>query len=249
MEEWQCGSRRIDDLERGGLRIIQDPGAFCFGMDAVLLAHFARAKTFWRVLDLGTGSGILPLLMVALFKPQQVVGLEIQPQFARMAQESVELNELQDTIRIVSGDYRDKAMISSLGKFHLCVSNPPYHAVGSGSLRVSESERIARFEVSSTLCDVIQAANACLYNGGHFCMVHLPKRLPEILLEMQRHCLTPKRLVMVHPNNRKSASLILIEGVKNAKPGLSVLPPLFVHAQSGGFSDAMKALYEGGDAL
>lgn len=237
---------RIDELECEGLRIIQDPSTFCFGVDAVLLAHFARAKSCHRVLDLGTGQGILPLLLFALFKPKHIVGVEIQQVLATMARQSVLLNELSDRIHIECGDYRDPLLLSSLGQFHLVVSNPPYHPIGTGELRRSESDCIARFELSSTLKDVVHAASAVLYEGGRFCMVHLPKRLCEILHIMEQYKLIVKRILFVHPHVDKPASLVLVEGVKNAKPGLIVQSPLFVHEQNGEFTKTMREIYGGG---
>jgi tRNA1Val (adenine37-N6)-methyltransferase len=240
---------RIDDLERAGLRIIQDAKGFRFGMDAVLLAHFCCARTKDGVLDLGAGNGILPLLIHGLFSPKRLVGVEIQKTLVDMARQSAALNGLGERIAFHVGDYRDAALMRSLGRFTLVVSNPPYHPVDSGDLCRGEAERIARFEVSSTLLDVVRAASAALTASGRFCMVHLPKRLCEILQAMQAHALTPKRLLMVHPSANKQASLVLIEGVKHAKPGMAVRPPLFVHEAGGHFTPAMRALYQGGTAL
>ncbi len=240
---------RIDDLENDGLRIIQDPDTFCFGMDAVLLAHFARAKNTQRVLDLGSGQGVLPLLMHALYKPLYTVGIEIQPSLVEMAQQSVRLNKLEDRIRVACGDFRDPVLLASLGQFQLVVSNPPYHPMGSGSLRKCESDCIARFEVTSTLCDVVHAASATLIEGGRFCMVHLPRRLSEIMTVMEKNRLTVKRILMVHPRADKGASLVLVEGIKNGKPGLCVMPPLFVHEADGTYTQAMQAIYTGGALL
>jgi len=237
---------RIDELECEGLRIIQDPSTFCFGMDAVLLAHFARAKSCHRVLDLGTGQGILPLLLFALFKPNQIIGIEIQQALVQMAHQSVLLNELSDRIHIECGDYRDPLLLSSLGQFQLVVANPPYHPLGSGELRRSESDCIARFELTSTLSDVVHAASAVLYEGGRFCMVHLPKRLSEIVFVMEQYKLTIKRMIFIHPHVDKPASLVLIEGIKNAKPGLIVQPPLYVHESNGSFTKTMQSIYEEG---
>ena len=240
---------RIDDLENDGLRIIQDPSSFCFGMDAVLLAHFARAKGSHRVLDLGSGQGVLPLLMYALYKPRYTIGIEIQQALVQMAKQSVFLNDLSDRVHIECGDYRNPLLLASLGRFHLVVSNPPYHPLGSGSLRDCESDCIARFEVTSTLCDVVHAASAALFEGGRFCMVHLPKRLQEILSVMEKNKLTAKRILLVHPRADKGASLVLVEGMKNAKPGICVLPPLFVHEPDGTYTQAMKAIYNQGALL
>ncbi len=240
---------RIDDLENAGLRIIQDPNGFCFGMDAVLLAHFARAQSCDHVLDLGAGSGILPLLLYGLYKPQYIVGIEIQPSLVHMSSQSVQLNCLQERIHVVCGDYRDVSLLHTLGRFNLVVTNPPYHPIGSGDLCHDKSACMARFELTSTLDDVIRAAAVVLNEGGRFCMVHLPKRLPEIIGVMDKYKLTPKRVVFVHPYVHKSASLMLIEGVKNANGGLTVSPSLHVHKMDGKFTDTMEQIYHGGRLL
>jgi tRNA1Val (adenine37-N6)-methyltransferase len=239
---------RIDDLENG-LFIVQDPASFRFGIDAVLLAHFARARSHHSVLDLGCGQGVLPLLLYALYKPKAIVGIEIQQHLAAMAVQSVRINALEEAVRIECGDYRNSHLLSLLGKFHLVVSNPPYHPIGSGSLRSRESDCISRFEVTSTLSDVVHAAACAIYEGGRFCMVHLPKRLSEIVLVMDKQKLTVKRILMVHPREDKGAQLMLIEGVKKGRPGLCVLPPLFVHGADGKFSKEMLSIYNEGALL
>ncbi len=236
---------RIDDLEIENLRIIQDPDSFCFGMDAVLLAHFARPKSSDSVLDLGTGNGILPLLVFGLYQPMRIVGIEIQPGFVDMAQRSVKLNGLEKHIHLLCGDYRDEKLLRSLGCFHLVVANPPYHPVGSGDMCQDRSDCIARFELTSTLGDVLRAA-AILNDGGRFCMVHLPRRLPEVIETMQKFKLTPKRLLFVHPHVHKNASLVLIEGIKNASAGLTVCAPIVVHEADGRFTSQMQEIYHGG---
>lgn len=238
--------QRIDALDLMGLHIIQDPSCFCFGTDAVLLAHFTRAKSHQRILDLGTGNGILPLLLYGLYQPKHITGIEIQPHMVQMAQHSVALNHLQERISIVWGDYRNPALLGAIGPFQLVVANPPYHPVGTGDCPETKSEHIARFEIAATLRDVIHAAGAVLQQGGRFCLVHQPRRLGEIMALCTQYRLTPKRMRMVQPTVHKPPTLILLEAIKDAKPGMRVGPVLIVHAPDGSVTHQMQEIYRGG---
>lgn len=168
---------RLDDLQRNGYRIIQDPGRFCFGMDAVLLAGFAKVKPGERVVDLGTGTGIIPILLEARTKGASFTGLEIQAESADMARRSVLLNDLQDRVHIVDGDIKEAVQIFGAASCHVVTSNPPYMTEHHGLQNPDQPKAIARHEVLCTLHDVVSQAAGLLMPGGRFYMVHRPFRL------------------------------------------------------------------------
>lgn len=180
-------NERIDDLQRNNYRIIQDPERFCFGMDAVLLSGFAKAKEGDHVIDLGTGTGIIPILMEAKTKASNLVGLEIQPESADMAQRSVELNHLEKKIRIVTGDIREASSIFGAATFDVVTSNPPYMTEHHGITNEKSPKAIARHELLCTLEDVICQAAKLLRPGGSFYMVHRPFRLVDIMVLMREY--------------------------------------------------------------
>ncbi|MBO7532081.1 MAG: methyltransferase, partial [Lachnospiraceae bacterium] len=192
-------SERIDDLQRAGLRIIQDPERFCFGMDAVLLSHFASCPPGGQMLDLGTGTGIIPILMSALSEASHLTGLEIQEESADMADRSVSLNDIGDRVSVVKGDIKEAGRIFPRASFDCITCNPPYLQGDHGIVNPADAKAIARHEVLCTLEDVAREAAAVLVPGGRLYMVHRPFRLAELMATMQRHGLEPKRLRMVHP--------------------------------------------------
>lgn len=234
---------RIDDLQRNGYRIIQDPERFCFGIDAVLLSGFATANAGDKVLDLGTGTGIIPILMAAKTKASEFVGLEIQTESADMAMRSVELNNLQDRVRIVCGDIKEAAKILEPASFDVVTTNPPYMVKGHGLTNPDSPKAIARHEVLCDLDDVLNAAKVMLHPGGKFFMVHRPFRLSEIFVSMTEHRIEPKRVCMVHPYIDKEPSMVLIEGVRDGKPRISVEPPIILYDSPGEYSKFMKKNY------
>lgn len=222
-------NERLDDLVVDGLRIIQDDSAFCFSMDAVLLAHFATIHRADRVVDLGTGTGVIPLLLTTRAEDLQVIGLELQPEVAERAQRSVDLNGLTQQVRILCGDLRQVERILRGHRVELVTSNPPYLPVGSGEASPRTQVAMARHEVCCCLADVMRAAAYLLGSSGRFALVHRPGRLVEILAAMSALRLEPKRLRLVHPRAGKEPNLVLIEGIKDARPGLQILPPLVVY--------------------
>ncbi|MBE5781193.1 MAG: methyltransferase domain-containing protein [Clostridiales bacterium] len=233
---------RLDDLQLKGLKIIQKPNAFCFGTDAVLLAHFARAKKTSRVLDLGTGGGILLLLIHGHYGTTSLRGVEIQPDMAELARRNMALNGLTDAV-IYEGDYKAHGEAFLKGKFDLVVANPPYIKVGAGEGREESHHYIARHEVAATLDDVVAAASAALNAAGRFCMVHHPQRLSEIILTMVKHGIEPKRLQMVQPRWDKAPNLMLIEGIRGGKSGMRMEPTLSVYDADGAYTPEMLKIY------
>ncbi len=234
---------RLDDLQIKGYRIIQSPGRFCFGMDAVLLSSFAKVKTGERALDLGTGTGILPILLEAKNKGDSYTGLEIQEESADMARRSVQYNHLEDKVRIVTGDIREAAALFGAASFHVITVNPPYMIGDHGLKNENEAKYIARHEVLCTLEDVLRESGKLLGNKGRFYMVHRPFRLAEILSGMSRHRIEPKRMRLVHPYIDKEPNMVLLEGVKGAHPRMTVEPPLVVYNKDETYTEELLELY------
>lgn len=234
---------RIDDLQRNGYKIIQDPCRFCFGMDAVLLSGFARAKEGDRVIDLGTGTGIIPILMEAKTSAAHLTGLEIQEESADMARRSVALNGLEDKIDIVTGDIRQAVELFGKSTMDVVTSNPPY-MIGQHGLKNPHSEKaIARHEVLCTLEDVISAAAGLLKPGGNFYMVHRPFRLAEIMTCLNKYRLEPKRMRLVYPFIDKEPNMVLIEANRGGRSRLTVEKPLIVYKEQGVYTDEIYDVY------
>ena len=237
-------NERIDDLQRNNYRIIQDPERFCFGMDAVLLSGFAKAKEGDRVIDLGTGTGIIPILMEAKTKASNLVGLEIQPESADMAQRSVELNHLEKKIRIVTGDIREASSIFGAATFDVVTSNPPYMTEHHGITNEKSPKAIARHELLCTLEDVICQAAKLLRPGGSFYMVHRPFRLAEIMNVLTKYRLEPKRMQLVYPYIDREPNMVLIEALKGGNSRVTVEPPLIVYKEPGVYTENILKIYD-----
>ena len=221
---------RLDDLQLNGLQIIQDPKRFCFGMDAVLLSDFAKVRTGEKVLDLGTGTGILPILLAGKTKGQHFTGLEIQPESAEMARRSVAYNHLEEKIEIVTGDIKEAGRLFQPAFFDVITVNPPYMADQCGIQNPQDAKAIARHEILCNLEDIFRESKKLLPEGkGRFYMVHRPVRLAEILLKMSQSHIEPKRIQLVHPYVDKEPVMVLFEGRSGARPGVRIEPPLILH--------------------
>lgn len=234
---------RLDDLQRNGLHIIQKQSGFCFGMDAVLLSGFAAVKRGETVLDLGTGTGIIPLLLSAKTEGKAFTGLEIQQEIAEMAARSVIWNHLQDRITIVQGDIREASRIFGTASFDIITVNPPYMNDMHGLKNPSMARAIARHEILCTLEDVVRESSRILKPGGKLYMVHRPHRLIEILGTMTGYKLEPKRLKMVHPFQDKAANMVLIEAAKGGGAWMKVEAPLIVYKEPGVYMDEIYDIY------
>ena len=234
---------RIDELQRNGYRFIQNPERFCFGMDAVLLSGFARAKKQERCLDLGCGNGIIPILMEAKTEGKHFTGLEIQPESADMAKRSVALNGLQDRIDIVEGDIKDASKIFGASSFHVVTTNPPYMTAQHGLTNVYEAKTIARHEVLCNLEDIIRESARLLMPGGRFYMVHRPFRLAEIISLMVQYRMEPKRMRLVYPYVDREPNMVLIEGLRGGKSRMTVEKPLIVYKEPGKYTDEIYDVY------
>lgn len=234
---------RLDDLERNGYKIIQNDKTFCFGMDAVLLSGFARVKPGEKALDLGTGTGIIPILLKAKTSGAHFTGLEIQEASADMARRSVLYNHLEDQISIVQGDIKEAHTLFDAASFDVITSNPPYMTGNHGLVNPDMPKAIARHEILCTLDDVIGQASRLLRPGGRFYMVHRPFRMAEIMTKMTAHRLEPKRMRLVYPFVDKEPNMVLIEGLKGGKPRITVEKPLIVYKEPGVYTDEIYDVY------
>ncbi len=236
-------NERIDELQRNGYKIIQNTEKFCFGMDAVLLSGFARVKQGDTVLDLGTGTGIIPILMEAKTEASHLTGLEIQKESADMATRSVALNGLSDRIDIVLGDIKEAGNIFKSASFDIITCNPPYMIGQHGLTNPNEPKAIARHEILCTLEDVVSQAAKLLRPGGHFFMVHRPFRLAEIMNTMSKYKLEPKRMQLVYPFADKEPNMVLLEGVRGGKPRMQVEKPLIIYNKPGEYTPEIYDIY------
>lgn len=236
-------NERLDDLQRNGLKIIQRTDGFCFGMDAVLLSGFAAARSGERVLDLGTGTGIIPLLLSAKTDGEHFTGLEIQEEIARMAARSVALNRLEEKIEIVQGDIKEASRIFGAASFDVVTTNPPYMNDAHGLKNPTEVKAISRHEVLCTLEDVVREGAKVLKPGGRMYMVHRPHRLIEIFGTMTKYKLEPKRMKLVHPFADKEANMVLIEAVRGGGAWMKVEAPIVVYKEPGVYTDEIYSIY------
>ena len=234
---------RLDDLQRNGYKIIQDPGRFCFGMDAVLLSGFASVKPGERALDLGTGTGIIPLLLSAKTKGDHFTGLEIQTEIMKMAQRSVALNGLEKKIDIIQGDIKEASRIFGAASFDVVTSNPPYMNDAHGLKNPGDVKAISRHEVLCTLEDVVREGTKALKPGGRFYMVHRPHRLAEIITVMRQYKLEPKRMRLVYPYVDREPNMVLIEACRGGRPRITVEKPLIVYQRPGVYTDEIYDVY------
>ena len=234
---------RLDELQRNGYRIIQNPKKFCFGMDAVLLTGFAHAGAGDRLLDLGTGTGIIPLLMEAKYHCASLTGLEIQPESADMAARSVALNGLSDKIDIVVGDIKEADQIFLSASFDCVTCNPPYMIGRHGIVNPDAPKAVARHEILCTFEDVAAQTARLLKPGGHFFLVHRPFRLAEIMVTLVKHRLEPKRMQLVHPYADKEPNMVLLEAVRGGRPRMKVEPPLIVFREPGVYMPEIGEIY------
>lgn len=234
---------RLDDLQIKGYEIIQHPGKFCFGMDAVLLANFARVKKQECALDLGTGTGIIPILLTAKTEGRRFTGLEIQEESADMARRSVAYNHLEEKVEIVTGDIKEAAELFGPVSFDVITTNPPYMIGHHGIANASDTKAIARHEVLCTLDDILRESARILKPGGRFYMVHRPFRLAEILSKMVRVGIEPKRMRLVHPYVHKEPNMVLLEGLRGGHSRMTVEPPLIVYKEPGVYSEELLSEY------
>ena len=223
--------------------ILQDPKRFCFGMDAVLLSGFAKAKKGDLVMDFCTGTGIIPLLLSAKTEAAKIYGLEIQEESADMANRSVLLNGLSDRVEIKAGDFRDAVTMFGASSFDIVTCNPPYMKDEHGIKNPSDAKKIARHEIYGSLEDLILTVAKILKQNGKFYMVHRPNRLVDVISCMRAAGIEPKRLQMVHPFQDREANMFLVEGVRGGKAELRMEKPIIVYKEVGVYTDEIYDIY------
>lgn len=236
-------NERLDELQRNGYRIIQNPEKFCFGMDAVLLTGFAHAGSDDTLLDMGTGTGIIPILMEAKYHCSHLTGLEIQADSADMASRSVALNGLSDKIDIVTGDIREAGSIFKSASFDCITCNPPYMIGKHGIANAEAPKAIARHEILCTFEDVAVQTAKLLKPGGHFFLVHRPFRLAEIMVTLVRCRLEPKRMRLVYPYADREPNMVLLEAVRGGRPRMTVEKPLIIFKEPGVYTPEIREVY------
>jgi tRNA1Val (adenine37-N6)-methyltransferase len=236
---------RLDRLGYQGLRIIQNPAKFKFTIDAFLLAALVENRTALRLLDLGTGGGVLPLLLAGQNTLLEVCGVEIQPQLAEMARRSVLVNNLADRVDIIEGDLKKLPGELGFNSFDYVIANPPFYPVGEGVISSNDALAGAKFEINCTLADVIKAASRMVKGHGKVALVLPAQRLSELLADLSQCHLTPKLLCLVHPKATAAANLVLVQARPGAKPGLQVLPPIFVYGADAQYTERMRQIFNG----
>ena len=232
----------LDDLLIGGLKIIQPRKGYRFSIDSVLLAQFPILNGQEKVIDLGTGNGIIPLLMSARSPSIHITGIEMQAAMVERARKSIALNRLSN-IDIRQEDIRDTKQIFPPRTFDLVMSNPPFWRKGEGKVNTNREESIARHEVEISLREVVEAAAYLLVPGGNFCLIHRASRLPEIFQLCIDQGITPDRVRTVHAFADREATQVLFAGKKNTKTSLSVLPPLILYSRPGEYFREIQELY------
>ncbi len=237
-------NERIDDLEFKNLKIIQNKDGFCFGIDSVLLSDFAKnIKKDSMVLDLGTGTGIIPILLCGKTKLKKVTGIELQEEVAKMAKKSIKLNNLEDKFNVINENILNLNKIYENQTFDVIVSNPPYKKKDTGITNENEKKIISRHEISASLEDFIKISKDLLKDKGEFYMVHRPERLVDIFELMRKYKIEPKILKMVYSYKNKEPKLILIKGVKNSKPFLKVESNLYIYEDTGKYTKEILKIY------
>ncbi len=219
----------MDDLQLNGLKIIQKKKGFRFGIDAVLLSNYVKIEKNMKIIDLGTGTGIIPILLSAKTGAYHITGVEIQPEMAEMARRSVILNNLENRVDIIEGDFRKSIDMFGPNSFDAVVVNPPYTKAGSGLLNPDDAKAVSRHEIFCTLEDIIKVSSGLLKHHGRFFMIHRPERLVDIFFTMREYRIEPKRIKLVHANRKNPANMVLIFGLKNGNPQVTVEAPMYVN--------------------
>lgn len=231
---------KVEDLGLKGLRVIQNKDGFCFGSDAVLLARFVSPKKNAKVLDLCTGTGVIPVMMWGLYEIESVEAIEIVPEVSDMAQRTMELNNLSEKIRVTCGNLKDAARIYGKNRFDVVTCNPPYMHVGGGKINPSDKLALARHEIACTLDDVVRVSGEVLKPCGKLFMVHRADRLCDCITTFRKYKIEPKRISIVYPNKEKEASLVLIEGAQGGKPLLHIEKPKLMYDDNGNYLQSLK---------
>jgi tRNA1Val (adenine37-N6)-methyltransferase len=239
----QSQEETLGHLLPGNVKVLQKKRGYRFSIDSILLAHFVRLKEGQKIVDLGTGSGVIPIILAAKVKSVEIWGVEIQKTLAEMAKRNIEINHLQGRVHIVKGDARNLADSMESEEFDIVLTNPPYRKIRSGRLNLQTEKAIARHEIKGSLPDMTKIAFRLLRPKASFYLVYPAVRLVDLLTFVRESRLEPKRLRLVHPNVEKDAKLILLEAIKGSGPALEIHPPLFIHDLNGQYSEEMQSIY------
>lgn len=236
--------KQIQTLHAKNYRIVQDQDFFCFGIDAVLLADYAKVQPDEKVMDLCTGNAIIPLLLHAKEPSLELHCMEVQKVIFDFAKESIELNSLEDKISVINEDLKNAFLHFEKNSFDVVTVNPPYMIDDAGKGNANDCKTIARHEILCTLEDVVSAASGLLHSKGRLYMIHKPFRLAEIFSTLQKHKLEPKNMRLVYPSIDKEPSMVLIEAVKGARSRIKIAPPLITYGPDGAYTEEIKKIYE-----
>lgn len=241
--EFLISDETLDDLQLKGICVIQKKDAFRFGIDAVLLANFSKVRRGANVIDLCSGTGIVPFILAGKTEASNIIGIEIQDEMVEMAKRSVLFNKLEDKIHFIHKDLKDLQSLKTLPKADVVTVNPPYKLKNSGIINPNDKNAIARHEICCTLEDVIKAAKAVLKDNGRIYMIHRPDRLADIICTMREYKIEPKLIQMIQPNTQKAPNMVLIEGQNNGGTFLKWEKPLYVYNPDGSYTDEINEIY------
>lgn len=237
-------NERIDDLEYKNLKIIQNKDGFCFGIDSILLSDYAKEiKKGSKVIDLGTGTGIIGIMLCAKTEISEMIGVEIQEEVYNMAKRSIKLNHMENKFKLINKNIKDLSNSVAMGTFDAVVTNPPYKKLGTGLINEEKKKLISRHEVEADLEDFIKISNKLLKDKGNLYMVHRPNRLVDIIELLRKYKLEPKKIKFVYPNKESEANLVLVKATKNAKPFLKIEKPLYVYEEKGKYTKEILEIY------
>ncbi len=237
-------NERIDDLEYKGLKIIQNKEEFCFGIDSILLSDFAKQiKKGAKVLDLGTGTGIIATLLCGKTELSEIIGIEVQEEVAEMANRSIELNHLEDKFKIIQDNITNLNMHFEKNTFDAIVTNPPYKKEATGVQNDDTKKLISRHEIKASLEDFIKSSKDMLKDKGEFYVVYRPERLVDLLSTMRKYKIEPKKIRFVYSNIHSVSKLVLVQGIKNARPFLKLEPNLYIYDENGNYTEEILKIY------
>lgn len=237
-------NERIDDLQYKNLKIIQNEMGFCFGIDSVLLSDFAKKiKRNAKVIDLGTGTGIIPILLCGKTELKRIVGVEVQEEVFDLANRNIKLNNLENKFEVINENIKNLKNIYEYGSFDVVVTNPPYKKENTGIKNLNNKKLISRHEITANLEDFVEISKYLLKDRGRIYMVHRPERLVDILFLMRKNKLEPKKIKFVYSNVNTEPKLLLIEAVKNAKPFLQIEKNLYIYNENGEYTDEILKIY------
>ena len=233
----------LDALQLNGICVIQKKQAFRFGIDAVLLANFPKVKKGAKVVDLCSGTGIIPFILAGKTSASNILGIEIQKEICDMAKRSVKYNELDKKVKFIEADLKDVKLLKTIEKVDVVTVNPPYKTYGTGIININDKNAIARHEICCTLDDVIKASKVLLKDKGKLYMIHRPDRIADIMNVMRKYNIEPKLITTIHPTVKKAPSMILIEGQKNGGKFLKWNNPLYIYDENNKYTNEVKKIY------